>query len=82
MGAPASGAKASKRGRGARVDYTYLHTGIDGFSRLAYTEALDDEKASTTIGFLCRVRIFTATLTSLVSRHHRIRPYTCVTLSL
>ena len=34
-------AKASKRGKGTRVGYTYLHTAIDGFSRLAYTEALD-----------------------------------------
>ena len=34
-------AKASKRGKGARIGYTYLHTAIDGFSRLAYTEALD-----------------------------------------
>ena len=43
-------------GKGARAGYTYLHTAIDGFSRLAYTEALDDEKASTTIGFFCRAR--------------------------
>ena len=34
-------AKASKRGKGTRVGYTYLHTAIDGFSRLACTEALD-----------------------------------------
>lgn len=34
-------AKASKRGKAARVGYTYLHTAIDGFSRLACTEALD-----------------------------------------
>ena len=94
-------AKASKRGKGARIGYTYLHTAIDGFSRLAYTEALDDEKASTTIGFFCRARAFfatygitrlvrvvtdnganyrartfTATITSLASRHQRTRPYT------
>ena len=94
-------AKASKRGKGARIGYTYLHTAIDGFSRLAYTEALDDEKASTTIGFFCRARAFfaahgitrfvrvvtdnganyrartfTTTITSLASRHQRIRPYT------
>ena len=94
-------AKASKRGKGTRVGYTYLHTAIDGFSRLAYTEALDDEKASTTIGFFCRARAFftahgvtrlvrvvtdnganyrartfTAIITSLASRHQRIRPYT------
>ena len=60
MGAPAPEAKASKRGKGARIGYTYLHTAIDGFSRLAYTEALDDEKASTTIGFFCRARAFPA----------------------
>ena len=40
-GAPAPEANASKRGKGTRVGYTYLHTAIDGFSRLAYTEALD-----------------------------------------
>ena len=34
-------AKVSKRGKGARVGYTYLHTAIDGISRPAYTEALD-----------------------------------------
>ena len=76
MGAPAPEANASKRGKSNRVGYTYLHTAIDGFSPLAYTEALDDEKASTTIGFFCRARTFTATITSLASRHQRIRPYT------
>jgi len=45
---------------GIGIGYTYLHTAIDGFSRLAYTEALDDEKASTTIGFFCRARAFFA----------------------
>ena len=41
MGAPAPEANASKRGKSNRVGYTYLHTAIDGFSRLAHTEALD-----------------------------------------
>ena len=41
MGAPAPEANASKRGKSTRVGYTYLHTAIDGFSRLAYTEAID-----------------------------------------
>ncbi len=40
---------AKKVGRaktaGARAGYVYLHSAIDGFSRLAYTEALTDEKA-------------------------------------
>jgi len=104
MGASAPEANASKRGKSTRVGYTYLHTAIDGFSPLAYTEALDDEKASTTIGFFCRARTFfaahgitrlvrvvtdngasyraqtfTATITSLASRHQRICPDTHVT---
>ena len=53
-------ARRSKRatGRGRRASYTYLHTAIDGFSRLAYTEALPDEKARTAIAFLSRARAF------------------------
>lgn len=43
-----------------RDSYTYLHSAIDGFSRLAYTEALDDETAATTIGFFARARAFFA----------------------
>ena len=53
-------AKAAKRGPGARIGYTYLHTAIDGFSRLAYTEAAEDEKAVTTIGFFSRAKAFFA----------------------
>src|SRR5699024_1259389 len=40
--------------------YTYLHSAIDGFSRLAYTEPLEDETAATTIGFLHRAFAFFA----------------------
>jgi transposase InsO family protein len=39
-----------------RGGYTYLHSAIDGYSRLAYTEALSDEKATTAIAFLHRAR--------------------------
>jgi transposase InsO family protein len=55
-------AKQSIRGRkrGGRARYTYLHTAIDGFSRLAYTEALPDEQARTAIGFTHRARAFFA----------------------
>lgn len=35
-----------RRGTG-KVGYTYLHSALDDHSRLAYTEALDDEKAVT-----------------------------------
>jgi len=41
--------------------YVYLHSAVDGFSRLAYTEHLPDETAATAIGFWARVRAwFTA----------------------
>jgi transposase InsO family protein len=55
-------AKQSVRGRqrGTKARYTYLHTAIDGFSRLAYTEALPDEQARTAIGFTHRARVFFA----------------------
>jgi transposase InsO family protein len=46
-------ARASKR-RGQEtgaVGYTYLHTALDDFSRLAYTEPLEDEKGVTAAGF-------------------------------
>lgn len=45
---------------GARAGYVYLHSAVDGFSRLAYTEVLADEKASTAIGFMHRARVFFA----------------------
>jgi transposase len=32
---------------GAKAGYLYLHSIVDGFSRLAYTEPLDDEKGTT-----------------------------------
>ena len=34
-----------------RLGYAYLHTVLDDHSRLAYTEILDDEQASTTVAF-------------------------------
>lgn len=43
---------------GARAGYVFLHSMIDGYSRLAYTEHLTDEKAATTIGFYFRARAF------------------------
>ncbi|WP_156365455.1 IS481 family transposase, partial [Sciscionella sediminilitoris] len=48
--------RSTKRG-----GYVYLHSAIDGYSRLAYTEALPDEKAATAVGFMHRARAwFTA----------------------
>jgi len=44
--------KAHKpRGKYARTGYTYLHTAIDDYSRVAYTEALADESGPTAAGF-------------------------------
>jgi transposase InsO family protein len=52
--------KREGRKPGHRPRYTYLHSAVDGFSRLAYTEALPDEKAATAIGFTHRARAFFA----------------------
>lgn len=52
-------AKAKKHG-GAKAGYVYLHSVVDGYSRLAYTEHLPDETAATTIGFFHRARTFFA----------------------
>lgn len=43
-----------------RGGYVYLHSAIDGYSRLAYTEHLPDETTHTTIGFWARARAFLA----------------------
>ncbi len=59
-GRESSAANAAKCGPGTKVGYTYLHSAVDGFSRLAYTEAFEDERATTTIGFFCRARAFFA----------------------
>ena len=53
-------ALAGKRAHKQKVGYTYLHSMEDGFSRLSYTESLEDEKAVTTIGFFHRARAFFA----------------------
>ncbi|MGW3426205.1 IS481 family transposase [Streptomyces phaeochromogenes] len=53
---------ASKRtGPGtSKVGYTYLHSALDDHSRLACTEALDDEKAVTVVAFWHRAVAFFA----------------------
>src|SRR5699024_10987314 len=53
-------ALASKRAHKQKVGYTYLHSMEDGLSRLAYTEALENETAVTTIGFFHRALVFFA----------------------
>lgn len=55
-------AKAAERikTKTKRRGYVYLHSAIDGYSRLAYTEALPDEKAVTAIAFMHRARVWFA----------------------
>jgi hypothetical protein len=43
-----------------RTGYAYLHPAVDRFSRLAYTKALPNETAATTIRRRARVRTFLA----------------------
>lgn len=51
---------ARRKSKGERGGYVYLHSAVDGYSRLAYTEALGDEKAITAIGFMHRARVWFA----------------------
>lgn len=53
---PEARAVAQAKKRGARAGYVYLHSAIDGHTRLAYTEALENEQASTAVAFLDRAR--------------------------
>ncbi len=47
---------ARRKTNGERGGYTCLHSAVDGYSRLAYIEALAGEKTSTAIRFIYRAR--------------------------
>jgi len=65
-------AKAAGRAKkGKRIGYVYLHSAIDGHTRLAYTEALPDEKGATAVDFLGRARARTARESVLGVRRDR-----------
>ena len=55
-------ARAAARGKATtpRPGYVYLHSAVDGHTRLAYTEPLPDEKAATAVQFLARARAWFA----------------------
>ena len=55
-------AKAAGRAKsaGAKRGYIYLHSAVDGFSRLSYTEPLSDEKGATASAFLTRAKVWFA----------------------
>lgn len=49
-------AVARTKARGTRTGYAYLHSAIDGHTRLAYTESLENEQGPTAVAFLNRAR--------------------------
>ncbi len=53
-------AVARAKTRGTRTGYVYLHPAIDGYSRLAYTEALPNEQVVTAVAFFNRARAWFA----------------------
>lgn len=53
-------AAARTKTRTGKRGYVYLHSVVDGRTRLAYTEPLPDEKAATAVGFLHRARAWFA----------------------
>lgn len=53
---PEARSAARAKTRGARTGYAYLHSAIDGHTRLAYTESLENEQAATAVAFLDRAR--------------------------
>jgi transposase InsO family protein len=53
---PEARAAARAKTHEARAGYAYLHSAIDGHTRLAYTESLENEQAATAVAFLNRAR--------------------------
>jgi transposase InsO family protein len=56
------------RSRRGRTGYTYLHTAIDDYSRVAYTEALPDESGRTAAAFWRRAAAWFAARGVVVER--------------
>jgi transposase InsO family protein len=54
------GAASITRDRNTKVGYDYVHSLVDDYSRLAYSEILPDEKGSTCAGFLTRAAAYFA----------------------
>jgi transposase InsO family protein len=50
------------------LGYSYVHSAIDAYSRLAYSEALDDETAASALAFWARARAFFASHDITVDR--------------
>jgi len=56
----AHGRSRGHHGGQARVGYAYVHSAIDGFSRLAFSEVLANEQGATAAAFWLRARRFFA----------------------
>src|SRR5271169_3769843 len=56
----AHGRSREHHGGRHHVGYAYVHSAVDGYSRLAYSEVLDDEQGATAAGFWRRARKFFA----------------------
>jgi len=71
-GRDSEAARTAQRAKntGAARGYVYLHSAVDGFSRLAYTEHLPDEKGVTAAAFLARAKVFLAA--HGITRIHRV----------
>lgn len=52
--------RARKIGGRPNLGYCYVHSAVDGYSRLAYSEPLDDETAATAAAFWIRAQAFFA----------------------
>lgn len=52
--------RSSIQGHQRKKRYVYLHSAVDGFTRIAYTEPLRDKKAATAVGFMHRARVWFA----------------------
>ena len=51
-------ATATEKSKRKRVGYDYVHSAVDDYSRLAYSEIHTNEKGDTTAGFLTRAAVF------------------------
>jgi transposase InsO family protein len=51
-------ARDRTRDRSAKIGFDYVHSLVDDYSRLAYSEVLADEKGPTCAGFLARAAIY------------------------
>ncbi len=56
--AGAARSRAARRGAPASRGYRYLHHAVDDYSRLAYSEILDDERKETAAAFWLRANAF------------------------